>query len=213
MIRIKSNTRAEIGRLFSCLEFGEQLAHDCAVRQSRLTTDGKLQHFLRRQALQEAQHARVFGRVISCVTPYRRKPVPHALLEFRSRLERCLHRNDLVESLVGQQVVLEGFGELILHRMNRKFDQYALGFKRLRRMILHQERGHQAFGERFVYGLIVAGAVSEERVGDIMDEYLDLANDVLTDLQSVFDVVGADADLYKNELRLKLPQWTGVRVP
>jgi hypothetical protein len=42
--------------------------------------------------------------------------------------------------------VLEGLGEQILIRLNRGLDNQGIGFARQRRVLLHQEQGHFAFG-------------------------------------------------------------------
>ena len=205
-MRIKSNTRIEIGRLFSCLEYGEQIAHDCALQQARMRVTNS-HHFFLRQAQQERHHAKVFNRIILCITPRGPKRVPPTLQRFRTRIERACRRNDFVETLVGQQIVLEGFGGLILEKIDRKFDQRRLGFKRIRKMLLHQERGHQAYGLRMIDKLIVSDALPLKHVRDLGLEYLALVDYVLDDLQPIFDVVGADAIQYKKELRMNLPVW------
>ena len=205
-MRIKSNTLTEIGRLFSCLEYGERIAHDCALQQANMRVSEESYFFLR-QARQERHHAKVFNRVILCISPRGPKPVPATLRQFRARIERACRRNDLVDTLVGQQIVLEGFGGLILEKMDRKFDQRRLGFRRVRKILLHQERGHQAFGYRMIDELMAADVTSVERIHNLGLEYLALIECLLDDLQSIFDVVGADADQYKKELGGNLPVW------
>lgn len=208
-MRIKTNSRIEIGRLFSCLEYGEKIAHDCALRQAGLAADVKRQFFLR-QAHQEQHHAKIFSRVVLCVTPRGAGPVPPGLKAYRLRLEHACRRSDLAETLVGQQVVLEGFGELVLSRMNRKFDQRGIGFKRVRKTLLAQERGHHAFGHRMLRDLLVCGQVRSERVSQLTSDYLALVDRMLEELQPVFDVVGADAVCYRQELRERVIVWSGV---
>ena len=166
--------------------------------------------FLSRQADQETHHAKVFNRVVSCITPRRTPKVPVALRQLGLQLERAASLNNLVETLVGQQIVLEGFGELILLRLNKKFDQRRIGFKRLRHTISQQEQGHQVFGERMLHTLVHRGNESCDGVRDLAQEYLFLVDRILGELQPMFDVVGANADQYKVELRTQIPQWTLV---
>lgn len=205
-MRIRSNTRLEIGRLFASLEYGEQMAHDCAMSQVRFFDD-RCRGFFARQARQEKHHAQVFRRVILCATPFAAAAVPPGLKRFRSDLEAACNRRDQVESLVGQQVVLEGFGELVLFRMDRKFDQRGVGFRRVRKILLHQEQGHLAFGERVLRGLLESGAARLDRIQDTAARYLYQVDQILDELQPVFEVVDADCDGYKKELRQRLPQW------
>lgn len=212
-MRIRSNTRVELGRLFACLEFGERVAHDCALRQVEISEVMSNRRFLVRQAQQELHHGQVFGKVILCLTPRGARPVPTALHQFRTGLERACGRRDLLESLVGQQIVLESFGELVLHKLNNKLDQRHVGFRRLRRTVLHQEHGHRAFGERVVGRLVAQDSVLRARAYDIAEQYLDLIDTVIDQLQPLFEVVEADAGLYKAELRARMPRWREAARP
>ena len=169
--------------------------------------NGQRHPFFARQARQELHHARVFNRAVLCITPRGARPVPATLHQFRARLEHACRRRDLPETLVGQQIVLEGFGALILHRMDARFEQRRIGFKRIRKTLLSQEQGHQAFGDRMVRALVESESVELERVHDLVAEYLALIDRVLADLQPMFDVVGADVELYKVALRARLPGW------
>jgi len=182
------------------------IAHAGAGQQAGFPM-GRQYRFFSRQARQELHHAKVFNRVVLCITPRGGGPVPACLQQFGSRLEHACQRRDLPETLVGQQIVLEGFGALILQRMNVRFDQRRIGFKRARKVLLYQELGHQAFGERMVRAMVESEAVRLERVHELASEYLVLIDRVLADLQPMFDVVGADAELYKLALRKGLPGW------
>ena len=163
-----------------------------------------------RQARQELHHARVFNRVVLVITPRGATPVPDSLRQYRARLKSAYRKGRLVETLVGQQIVLEEFGALILQRLDTKFDQRRLGFKRIRKILLHQEQGHIAFGARAVRGLIEMGEARLEEVEELVSEYMDLIDQTIDGLQPMFEVIGADAQLYKNELRRGLPDWCEV---
>lgn len=204
---IRPGARAEIGRLFACLQYGEELAHDCASSQEHLAPE-RWRSSIARQSRQELQHARIFSRATSVIAPLRPPPVPRPLKIFRTRLEGACARGDLLETLVGQQIVLESFGELVLSRMDRKFDQYGLGFKRVRKVLLHQEQGHLAFGGRAVRDLVQTGTTTVSQVRALSIPYLSLVDGILDELQPVFDVVHADSAEFKSAMRLRLPEWT-----
>lgn len=206
---IKRNARAEIGRLFACMAYGEGIARECALRQAEIAGRAAMRRFLLRQARQEEHHARVFERVALCITPRGSGPVPPVLRRYRRELERACARTDLLETLVGQQIVLEGFGELVLDRMNRKLDQRWVGFGRLRRLLIHQEQGHRAFGGRAVQKMIERDPTGRERAGDAARRYLALTDGIVDELEPVFTVTGADPALYKRALRAGLPGWFG----
>lgn len=92
-MKIKTNTRVEIGRLFACLQYGEMIAHDCAAQQAGMSP-GRYCGFFTRQARQELHHARVFSRIVLCVTPRGARPVPDGLQQFRTRLGCACRRRD-----------------------------------------------------------------------------------------------------------------------
>lgn len=208
-MRIKANTWTEIGRMFSCLEYAERISHDCASQQANMKSVDCNRFFVR-QARQELYHAKVFNRVVLCVTPRGPKQVPPSLREFRTRVDRACQRGDLVESLVSQQIVLEALGGLILCKMDKKFDQRRIGFRRIRKTLLHQEQGHQAFGHRTLHNLLESDKVKLERVYELTSEYLALAEFILDELQPVFDVIGADVKWYQRALHERLVDWVEV---
>lgn len=140
--------RQQTTRLFVALEYGEQLAQRCALHQSTLVENNKAHRFLRAQARQEHFHAFLFHQTADWLSPKHRIAVPEALQGFGRSLDQALQRNDLIECLVGSQIVLEGFGEQILKRLNRVLDNHNIGLSRQQRLILHQEQSHCAFGTR-----------------------------------------------------------------
>ena len=171
-----------------------------------MVTDGRRQFFLR-QSHQERHHASVFHRVVLCTTPRGAGTVPAGLRNYRARLEQASRRNDIVETLVGQQMVLEGFGEVILNRMDKKFDQRRIGFKKIRKTLLAQEQGHQAFGHRMLRHLVESGEVELKKVHELISEYLVFIDHLLVELEPVFNTVGADPACYRRTLQQRLCNW------
>ena len=156
--------KRQASRLFVALEYGEQLAHDCAIYQSRIVTIPKMRRFLRAQAMQESVHATLFRQAAEWLTPKHQDDAPSALHEFGARLRMALDKNDLTESLLASQIVLEGFGEQILLRLNRGMDNHNIGFKRMRGLILRQEQSHHAFGLRTLQTLLEQDYTTQEHI-------------------------------------------------
>lgn len=199
--------RDEIVRLFTALEYGEQLAHLCAMQQSRWVETDKERRFLHVQARQEARHAFLFRKAAEWLAPKRRYDVPMPLREFGDRMQRACERDDLVQTLVGSQVVLEGFGEEILTRLSRGMDHQHIGFTRQRRLILQQERSHHAFGLHALQQRIERGLIAPAQVRTMTADFLELARRMAADMASVFVALDEDANAYLDALTQKLPSW------
>ena len=199
--------RDQAARLFAVLAHGEVMAHDCARRQAELVDDRRSQRFLKVQAQQERVHRILFDRAADLMAPKQKRVVPPAMLEFEQRLQRALARADLTESLVASQVVLEGLGEQILERLNRGMDKQGIGLSRQRRMLLRQEQGHFAFGQRLLLQRLQAGQASIEQVQELAGSYLLLVTAMVAEMTEVFAVLDEDAGEYTDGLIAALPSW------
>lgn len=104
--------RVPIARLLTFLEHGERMAHGCAQRQATLAPDPKARRFLTTQARQEAMHAVVFRGAIAWLAPRHLGDAPFlpALEDYRRLLTEALERGDWLESILAEQVILEGLG-------------------------------------------------------------------------------------------------------
>src|SRR3989338_1594142 len=116
---VRPDERVPIARLLTFLEYGERLAHDCARAQAALAPEQGMQRFLASQARQESAHAWVFQGAIAWLEPKHLGDSPFlpALEQYRALLEDALQRGDLAETLMAEQLILEGLGEAILARI------------------------------------------------------------------------------------------------
>ena len=170
--------RRQTTRIFQSLEYGEQLATRCALHQSTLVKTTKESKFLRAQARQERFHAFFYHQAAKWLSPKCRKSIPPSLIQFGQYLDDAMQRNDLVECLVGSQIVLEGFGGQILIRLNRGLDNHNIGLKRQRQMILRQEQNHRAFGIKTLGNEIKQERAHIETVFRLSDKYVELTRDI-----------------------------------
>jgi hypothetical protein len=175
--------RTQAARLFTALEYGEQLAHRCAVHQARFAESGQSACFLRAQARQEA--------------------FPH--------LARAMDNRDTTESLVASQIVLEGFGEQILQRLNRGLDNLNIGFRRQRYLVLQQEQSHYAFGLNALRTKLELNETTQETIRSQTGFYLQMVNRIIDEMRDIFGVLDEDADDYKDSLIQGLPAWLYTR--
>lgn len=198
-----------LARLFAWLGAGERLASDCAWRQAELTEDRRHRRFFRAQSRQESFHSLVFGGAISWVSASGSRTVgaSRPLAAYASRLEDALARGDLAESLLGQQVILEGLGEVILAALFRGAERRGSGFRRLRRTILNQEQAHHRFGERQLQAWIDGGRISPRALRVRAEPYLALIQEMLVTHEAVFDALREDPREYRKRLNDVMPGW------
>src|SRR5712691_8943519 len=114
-----------------------------------------MRRFLAGQARQEALHAAVFQGAIAWLAPRHLSACPllPALERYRALIEDAIRRGRFLETVLAEQVILEGLGEAILGRIEAGLVKRKAGFSRLRRILLHQEEAHHDFGchaQRFV---------------------------------------------------------------
>jgi hypothetical protein len=199
--------RDQTARLFAVLARGEAIAHDCARRQAELVDDSRSRRFLLVQALQERTHRMLFDSAAGWLAPQQKRVLPPAMIEFEQLLQQALARGDLTESLIASQVVLEGLGEQILIRLNRGLDKQGIGFARQRRVLLHQEQGHFAFGQRLLLRRLQSGQARSGQVQELAGSYLLLVMDIVAEMAEVFDVLDEDTGEYTEGLVAALPSW------
>ena len=209
MLQKISTQHTQIARLFSFLVVAERLAHDCALAQAAIAPDPSMHRFLLAQARQEAFHARVFQGAVNCLAPRGVSSDPSLLpmSRYRALLEDAIRRRDIPETLLAQQVILEGLGDVVLDRINAGMTERGMGFARLRRTLLNQEHAHHIFGLRQLEGLINTGRASAATLRDRGKEYLALTDAILAAQGDLFDSFGEDPIAYASAVRRRLPSW------
>ena len=206
---IHPHENVPIARLLTFLMHGERMATECARRQALLTPDLGIRRFLNNQARQEAMHAYVFKGAIAWMAPRHvgASPVLLALEQFRSLLWEALDRGDLIESILAEQVILEGLGEAILTRIEQGLEKRGAPFWRVRRMLLLQEEAHHGFGLRLLERALATNELDLESVRERAQEYLGLCEAMVLTLHDVFDTIDEDAAAWAADVRTFLPAW------
>ncbi len=206
---VRSDERVPIARLLTFLEYGERLAHDCAKAQAALAPEKGQQRFLLSQARQESAHAWVFQGAIAWLAPARLGDSPFlpALERYRALLEEALRRGDFAETLMAEQLILEGLGEAILARIEEGLAKRQAPFGHLRRVLLHQEEAHHDFGRRMLDRAFAAGTASPDRLCGRAQEYLALTDSMVETLGDLFTSIDEDPRLYMERAKSYLPEW------
>ena len=172
---------------------GEIIARDCARRQSRASGDPRSARFLKAQARHEHFHGLLFRRVAAWLEPNlsATKVRSAGLTEYGRRLESAISAGDWTDVLVGQQIVLENLGDLVLSELDDEVKQRGGGFQRLRSLILRQEQAHHNFGLKLLSGQLADDRIDQADIQTIAREYIDLADQVLVDVEPLLDAMGA----------------------
>ncbi|BFU95654.1 MAG: hypothetical protein NTNFB02_23760 [Nitrospira sp.] len=206
---VHGNERAPIAKLLTFLEHGERLAHACAKAQAALTVDVGHRRFLLTQARQEAMHAMVFQGAIAWLAPryLGQRPMLPALEEYRKRLFDAMARKDLIETILAEQVILEGLGEAILTRIEAGLMKRSAPYGRLRRILLHQEEAHHGFGRRVLERAMAEGRTDVAALRHSAHNYLGLTEQMVHFLSDLFESIAEDPAAWAADVRAFLPPW------
>jgi hypothetical protein len=208
-VLVHPDERVPIARLLTFLEHGERIAHECAKGQAALASDSRSRQFLLSQARQEAMHAMIFQGAIAWLAPKHLGDVPFlpALEEYRKTLNDTLARKDLVETLLAEQVVLEGLGKAVLTRIEEGLVKRDAPFGRLRRILLHQEESHHGFGRRMLERAMADGQIDAATLRRKAEHYLTLTDSMLLTLNDLLESLAEDSSAWANDVRKFLPAW------
>lgn len=209
---VRPNERVPIARLLQFLAHGELLARDCAQWQAALAPEPGPRRFLLSQSRQEAAHALVFHGAIAWLSPKHLGACPllPALEAYRRRLEAAVARRDWVETLLAEQIILEGLGEAILKRVEAGLAKRDAPFGRLRRILIHQEEAHYAFGCRALERAIAGGDTDPEALRPRALEYVTLIEAMVATLQDLFESIGEEPAAWMDDAKRYLPAWLAI---
>ena len=206
---VKSDERVPLARLLKFMELGEQIAHSCAHAQAALAPEPGMQTFLAGQARQEKFHALSFKWAIGWLAPRHIGPVPFLkpLEQYRQRLDAAIQQKNFIELLLAEQIILEGLGEGILKKIEMGLVKRHAPFQRLRRMLIHQEEAHHAFGTRALRRALDRQETTVECLRDQAQEYLALAETMMTSVTDLFVAIDEDPNEYITAFHEHLPDW------
>ncbi len=206
---VSTDERVPMARLLTFLELGERLARDCALAQATLVSEPKMRRFFLQQARQETFHAVVFQGAVAWLAPRQvgRSPFLEPLECYRRYIEEAIARKDLVETLLAEQVVMEGLGRAILERIEAGLVRREASFGRLRRILLHQEEAHHEFGERSLRRAVERGETSLESLRTLAPKYVALTQAMLTQVCDLFETIDEDPAAYLSDAGACLPEW------
>jgi hypothetical protein len=168
-----------------------------------------MRRFLLGQARQEGYHAVIFQGAIAWLAPRHLGSCPmlQPLAQYRSLIEDAISRGDLAETLLAEQIILEGLGEAILRRIEAGLVKRDAPFGRLRRILLSQEEAHYGFGQRALTRVITSGWTSTEALRPRGQEYLALTDAMVNTLSDLFESVDEDPSVWASDAKGYVPSW------
>lgn len=206
---LNTNEHLPLARLLQFIELGEHIAHECAHAQSELTLNRGIHRFLKEQARQEAFHAKTFHTAIRWIAPRHLGPSPFTqpFKQYTHLIKSSLRRGDFYETILAEQVILEGLGEVTLNKLEKGLLKRQAPFQRLRRIFLQQEEAHHGFGNRILERALAQHDISEEYLQERADDYLTLAEAMITTGQELLVEITEDPNWYLTEFHASLPHW------
>lgn len=204
---IAPDERGSVARLLGLLIEGEHIAGGCARRQAELAGTRPARRFLRMQEKHERFHARVMRAGTLCLTTRGVGPHPalRCLAEFGTRIDRALEGGRLIESLLAQQVILEGWGDAALTRTSDGMTKRGLGLERMRRTILGQEDAHQRFGIMSVRRWLDEGVGDESDLRVMSRPYVEILEEMTHRLHDLFEFFDEDAGDFLDDVYRDIP--------
>lgn len=206
---IKKGESDQAARLFSFLMLGEQIAEHCALEQSRYTSHVGSRRFLKSQARQEHNHQFIFNKASLILRPkgIQVDPVKNLLLDYKKLLDEAITNHRYAETLLAQQVILEGLGEVVLENIDKGMTNRKFNFQKIRHIVLKQEHAHHEFGLRQLNQWVDNDQQKIHTLSAKANDYLDLLSQILNRLHELFDHFGYESETYYSEVKNKLPNW------
>ena len=199
--------RVHATHLLNFLALSEKIAAQCASKQIKLTADKKMRKFFSTQSLQEKQHALVFNAAVQWLQPKKLNHMPHnSLKQFEAKLNSALAQNRLRESIIAQQLLFEGLGEITLEKVSCGISDRGFGFQRIRKRILAQEHAHHRFGEKYLQQYLNANDTNIDQLTNDCKDYLEILRNLLNDMEPVLDYYNQTPVEFYSHLVNELPK-------
>ncbi len=202
-MNIGSDEKKQIARLLSFLLSGEKVAHSCAAKQATLCDNEKMKRFFIKQSRQEKFHAFTFQSAILWLSPKGvDNPAQKQMQQYESILTNAINNNNLFDSIIGLQVILEAMGSIAFSRFDMGFKHRGNGYKKIRHVILAQEDLHYDFGLNYLKTCTLP-----TKNFNHTSHYLSVINDTLLSMQGLFEFFDEDSGEYISEFNKILPPW------
>jgi hypothetical protein len=206
---VNSCEAKHLDRLFGFMLQGENLAHNFSYQQSRLFDNTHARRFLKQQSRHELIHVHIFKAGCRFVN-YRgskNRPTDNTMRAYARLLDEALLAGNQAETITGLQVILEGFGDVILERLNGAIEKRGNTLARIRHLILGQEDAHHHFGLQKLEQCVQESPELKEYLLKRSDNYFELIQQFLYETEEVFSHFHIDPQTYHENINQNLPAW------
>jgi hypothetical protein len=151
----------------------------------------------------------IFQAAIAWLAPRHLGACPfHAPLErYRALIGEALGRGNFAETILAEQIILEGLGEAILQRIEAGLFKRRAPFTRLRRLFLLQEEAHHATGCRVLERQVATGQAPPDTLRSRAQAYLELAQAMVMTLADLFISIDEDPSAWASDVQQYVPSW------
>ena len=208
-MRIRPDERHHLARYLHVLMLGEHVAARCAKAQARMVTAPRVRRFFNAQARQEKMHAAIFQHAVQWLAP---KGIPSQdavalMYRYDALIDEAIQRQDLAETVLATQVMLESLGEVCLDRLDAGVANRGFGLRRLRQIVLNQERAHHDFGRRQLDSYIALDDTIRGRLQTRAADYGMLIDQIIMAFQGAFECFDEEMAAFQYEVRQGFPAW------
>ncbi len=206
---VHPDEQAHLARYLYALMLGERIAARCAKVQGQMAEASRIRRFFAAQARQETLHATVFQHAAQWLAP-KGTPYQHGaslMRQYDALIEDAIQRRDLPETILATQVMLESLGAVCLHRLDKGMNDRGLGFRRLRHIVLNQERAHHDFGRRQLDACVTADDKRLPHLQARAADYGALIDRILMTFQGVFECFDEDIAAFQHDVQEGYPGW------
>ncbi len=208
---VRPDERQHLARYLHALMLGERIAARCASAQAQMAGTPAIKRFFSAQARQEKVHATIFQHAVQWLAPKgaRHQDAAPLMHQYDALIEDAIQRHDLPETVLATQVMLESLGEVCLDRLNHGVNQRGLGFRRLRHIVLNQERAHHDFGRRQLHAYAAADDDDHirRRLQARATDYAALIDQLLAVFQTTFECFDEDMATFQRDVQKGYSTW------
>ena len=198
-----------LSQLLSFLVQGEKLARNFSRQQSDIFSDDISCRFFAQQSRHEFMHVNIFNAGIRYTNA--RGPnvsFPETVMNnYAGLLNEAINSGNHAETIMGLQVILEGFGDVILNRLNDGLEKRGNQIGRIRKTILSQEDVHHTFGLKRLEEMTRDDPELKSTLIKRAEDYFELINCFLAASSGLFSHFHIDPRIYHEGLNENLPEW------
>ena len=134
-------------------------------------------------------------------------PFLPAIEEYRRILNAALARQDLLDTLLAEQVILEGLGEVILTRIEEGLIKRAAPFGPSATDLTSTRRSSSRIRLAMLERAMAEGRIDAETLRCRAQDYLALTDRMILTVSDLFESIAEDPTVWAQDVQKFLPPW------